>query len=125
MTKQEIFDRVATHLLTQGRRSDADDGEGKRECLYRGPNGLKCAVGCLIADEHYTVAVEGLGVSWAFGLDPDLEHVLVKSGIPNEKDSLDLLATLQRVHDGMLPGAWREGLVVTAERFGLSAAVLG
>ena len=37
LTSQEIFDKVAVHLLTQP-RSFTSNGE----CFYRGPNGEKC-----------------------------------------------------------------------------------
>ena len=47
---QEVFDRVASHLLTQSARSLLPDGSG---CAYRGANGRMCAVGCLIADYEY------------------------------------------------------------------------
>ena len=46
---QELFDKIATHLLTQGARSENSLGK----CLYRGEFGRKCAVGCLISDEEY------------------------------------------------------------------------
>lgn len=49
MTPQEIFDTVATHLFTQGRRSMHNG-----ICVYRGENNLKCAVGILIPDSVYT-----------------------------------------------------------------------
>ena len=48
MNIQEIFDTVSVHLLTQNEKSQESDFY--RSCLYRGPNGTKCAVGCLIKD---------------------------------------------------------------------------
>jgi hypothetical protein len=55
MTPQEIFDRSVAGVMKQGRPSvravpSNADGYG---CVYRGPNGLKCAAGHLIDDEHY------------------------------------------------------------------------
>jgi hypothetical protein len=55
MTRQELFDAVCAHLAQQGRRSWGvserfDDAEG---CLYRGPDGLRCAVGALMPDAVY------------------------------------------------------------------------
>ncbi len=47
MTKQEIFDKVATHLLTQNEKALNSVGG----CVYRTDKGLKCAVGCLIPVE--------------------------------------------------------------------------
>lgn len=62
---QEIFNKVATHLLTQGKRSVASDGS----CMYRGPEGTKCAIGCLIEDDEYHPLLEGKG---AYGLFYDV-----------------------------------------------------
>jgi hypothetical protein len=57
MTKQEVFDRVVTHLLTQKKRSASYYGS----CLYKGPDGLRCAVGCLFPDSYDTSKIEGSG----------------------------------------------------------------
>jgi hypothetical protein len=54
MTEQEIFDTVVRHLKKQGRRA-VDRGQ----CVYRHPEGLKCAVGCLISDAEYYPRMEG------------------------------------------------------------------
>lgn len=51
MNHQEVFTKVATHLLKQGRRALFAEKNGFRSCAYRGDNGTKCAVGCLIKDE--------------------------------------------------------------------------
>lgn len=40
LTKQEIFDTVATGLVAQGVRSINHNND----CRYRGPNGTKCAL---------------------------------------------------------------------------------
>jgi hypothetical protein len=56
-TDQEVFDQVANHLLTQNKRSvSATDNT---LCVYRSPDGLKCAAGCLIADDEYDPRMEG------------------------------------------------------------------
>lgn len=53
-TSQLIFDTVLAHLRNQGQRSY--DGH---MCLYRGPDGLQCAAGCLIPDDLYVPEMEG------------------------------------------------------------------
>src|SRR5581483_1310933 len=58
-TAQDIFNTVALHLFTQGRPSSCKGGY----CYYRGPNGMKCAVGALIPDENYYAGMEGKSVS--------------------------------------------------------------
>ena len=47
-TSQEEFDIVVKHLEQQKKRSVDTNGV---VCLYRGPNGAKCAVGALIPDD--------------------------------------------------------------------------
>lgn len=49
MEKQEIFDKVYDALLKQGVASIDSNGS----CMYRGPNGTKCAIGHLIPDELF------------------------------------------------------------------------
>lgn len=71
MTNEEIFEKVRTHLLTQNAKSMIDG-----ICLYRGPNGLKCAVGCLIEDEHFDPEHNSKFVS-----DEVVLQMLHKSGI--------------------------------------------
>ena len=63
MNQQEIFDKVASHLITQGVKSTYvfSDG-GYPRCAYRGDNGTMCAAGCLIPDEEYDQGFEGC--SW-------------------------------------------------------------
>lgn len=55
--KQEIFDKVAKHLLTQKARcTDSKTGI----CLYFDPETkMKCAAGCLIPDRDYSESFEG------------------------------------------------------------------
>jgi hypothetical protein len=118
MTNQEIFDTVALHLIKQGKQS-IDAAKGM--CLYRGPNGLKCAVGCLIPDEVY---------------DPSMEDECIKALI-NRYDALDflefntlLLLELQIAHDKEPPEdqTWMDAVILRlrkiAEYFKLSAKVL-
>jgi len=56
MNNQEIFDTVVNHLRAQGRKSI---NESSGVCLYRGPDGTKCAAGILIPDELYKPEMEG------------------------------------------------------------------
>ena len=115
MPPQEIFDTVATHLFTQGRR--AFDGVG---CVYRTPEGLSCAVGCLIPDDLYAPEMEGHGVT--FLLDEFTE-------LPDWfSENLGLLAELQNTHDHDLcwksTSAMHRALTRVAREYGLSPAIL-
>lgn len=87
MTPQEIFEKVVTHLFTQGRRSLNDQGW----CRYRGDKGTSCAVGCLIPDEVYDVGMEGSNsICLLFRYKKELPDLWQNSALLNE---------LQEVHD--------------------------
>ena len=113
MNRQEVFNKVRDHLLAQGEKS-ITGGPNARDCRYRGPNGLSCAVGCLIEDAAYSTKLEGLLV-W----DSRMGFALQKSGIPVDGQSLELLDDLQTVHDAYSPAHWAERLTELAHRQGL------
>lgn len=110
-TAQQVFDQVARHLLTQGRKSVATE-HGGSICVYRSPDGLKCAAGCLIADGEYSPKMEGIG--WG--------GLIAEYAVP--KQHANLVCALQHVHDRSMPGAWPSGLYEVACEFGLHTAVL-
>ena len=57
-TKQQIFDQVATHLLTQNKQAKIINGTNT-SCMYHVPDtDLKCAEGCIIADLKYDETCE-------------------------------------------------------------------
>ena len=105
---QELFNRVATHLLTQNEQSMVrEDGPGGAVyCKYRGPRGLKCAIGALIPDAAYRVQMEGERVTY----DP----IRVAAGIPEK-----LTAELQIVHDHNEPWRWPSMLAYVAREHDL------
>lgn len=108
ITTQAIFDRVATHLLTQNAPAlNADGG-----CVYRGMQGLQCAVGCLIPDDKYDPYIEGESVS----------DDAVRSMLPFEvtEEQLELLTDLQMTHDDVPPHTWPLSLEMLARRHGLN-----
>ena len=91
MTKQEIFDKVVKHFSIQRQAA----GRGVMLCcMYRTPDGRKCAVGALIPDEAYDPSCEGEGVSTLFREYPDMMRV---SGLTRRHEVL--LIDLQRAHD--------------------------
>ena len=53
-TDQTAFDVAYVHCMEQKERA-----VGNGLCVYRGPNGTKCAVGCLIPDGLYSKDMEG------------------------------------------------------------------
>lgn len=103
LTAREVFDRVSNHMLTQNQRASHASS-----CMYRTPNGLKCAVGCLIPDEDYSDRFEGITYQLAIraarpALAANLRAV-VESQIG--KGHTDLLTNLQYIHDKYEPCNW-------------------
>jgi hypothetical protein len=82
---QTAFDTVVAHLRLQKKRSAKP---GTNVCMYRGPDGTKCAVGVLIPDDQFDPAKESQHVSDLHSTIPALQGI-----------DLDFLCELQRVHD--------------------------
>lgn len=106
MTDQEIFTKVKNHLLTQNAKSAREiDGA----CMYRGPNGRMCAVGCLIPDELYSYSIELNPVGY-----------LPKEILNHLGGNEWLLQRLQSIHDLIEVEQWRNALSELATEFNLS-----
>lgn len=126
MNRQEIFDTVVTNLLKQGKRSFGPYKPNAYRyaecnlisvCLYRSPDGSKCAVGWLIPDELYVPQLENMMVP-TNGEENDVSHVLTKAGI--SKDDFYFLYRLQRVHDSCDVENWDVGFSKIAQEYGLA-----
>jgi len=117
---QEIFDTVVFHLLAQ--QAKAEDADGS--CLYRGADGKKCAIGCLIPDDRYNDAMEGKGLTMVSILQAlkandilavsDYELVdgigtYEDQSVPHTSLTAEgrLLQNLQWIHDQEEPETWR------------------
>jgi hypothetical protein len=99
---QEVFSKIEAHLLTQGQRSEVN-----QVCKYR-YNGLMCAVGCLIDDEHYSTDIEGMCAH-------SLPYTIIESIFKdNDKDNIEIgtnmLSDLQDMHDMSSIYNWRSHL---------------
>ena len=122
MNQQEIFDKVATHLIAQGKQSmGVGYGPlGAAGCAYRGDGGTMCAAGCLIPDDEYKPQFEG--IPW----------VSIANDVPSFLDAPDedhdLIDSLQLVHDDEnyweTPETLKDALRDVANCYGLSADVL-
>jgi hypothetical protein len=133
-TAQEVFDKVATHLLAQGKRSllfldhePETGGKIRREvCAYRGADGTKCAVGCLIPDEKYDPLIEGTSIRVMFSMVGSFKRksLLLSQALAGFLEHQDLLNALQHVHDDSTPEYWDIYLRQVAQRFGLDSSVI-
>ena len=112
MTPQEIFDTAARGIIGQGGPSVVLGGA----CLYRGPNGRKCAAGWLLPDDEWS---EEINSAWV-GDVPYFEG----------HKHLSLIFRLQVAHDGRPKddaeffGPWREEMLGIAKAYDLSPAIL-
>jgi hypothetical protein len=108
MTEQEIFTTVATHLLTQRAKSLRDNG-----CAYRGENGTKCAIGCLIPDDIYTLKIEGASIHGLLqGTHKKILPANFRSLFVNHEN---FLTQLQRLHDTEFVECWEKELKIIAQ----------
>ena len=122
MRKQQLFNTVAKHLLTQNKKAIKDG-----ICRYRFRN-LSCAVGCLIPENEYSRKLEGKSMTSFVGgfVDADVAAAVKKSKTLTNliRYHVDLVERLQRIHDSSTPMYWKEDLQKLADDFGLSAKVL-
>lgn len=108
MNRQEVFNKVATHLLTQKRKAlNLDTGY----CQYLCENGDKCAIGALIPDGHEAQR-SGYTVGYSFFRSyPDLMELWEVS----KDGDVDFLFALQNIHDGSDVDYWPERLRLFAQ----------
>jgi hypothetical protein len=104
---REVFDKVKTHLLTQGKRSAKMMGTSENPlCMYRAGGGLSCAVGCLIKNEYYNERLEGYTVQ-----THNVSQALKASGVDIKEPSMaDMLDDLQSLHDHTVLHDWASEL---------------
>ena len=110
MTTQELFDKMALHLLSQNERSESHDYYPR--CKYR-MGVLRCAIGCLIPDHKYHDDMEGQDIG---ELSDSIED-----SIGRELDSSEwyLLQEMQHVHDSDSIPLWGENIERVAAKFDL------
>lgn len=82
---QEIFNKVVTKVLKQGKPSVLDAGCA---CLYRSPDGSKCAAGHLLPDKEYNESLEYTSVFDINWFTLNFDH-----------DQLVMISDLQTAHD--------------------------
>lgn len=110
MNYQDTFNKVARHLLAQDTKSEDENGN----CLYRGPDGLKCAIGVLIPDDKYYKTLEGIRA----------ESSVVSKILKASREDRIFLKDLQQIHDDYDPPVWKDRLSNLANSYALSDQVL-
>ena len=97
MTKQEIFNKVAKHLLKQNKQAR---DEVRDNCCLKDVDGNKCALGCLIPAKLYHPDMEYGSMVVDFFLAYSIP------GIAKTTANLALLKDLQYVHDDIKVSEW-------------------
>ena len=112
-TKQEAFDKVVKHLITQGEPSVGAIG-----CAYQTKKGLQCAAGCLITDNETRLKAEG---NWTYAVQkiPKLATI----------GQIDFICNLQLAHDGAAGhqkwrALWVEEMKKLANKYKLKSGLL-
>lgn len=96
-TAREVFEQIKNHMLTQNKKCQlVEDGA----CAYRNKEGLKCAAGCLIADDEYKENFE-LN-NW--------DMLVYKKVVPAVHSKL--IKDLQLIHDCYDPDQWAAKLKI-------------
>lgn len=116
---QSTYTKILLALREQGRPSLTEGPEGQMNCMYRGDDGAKCAVGHLILEEVYSPRLE----YWSVGSDP-IMAALAASGIAPTHPMLNLLQACQIAHDSQLFEAslenWEQAMEQIAAEFSLT-----
>ena len=105
-TAQEVFNQIATHLLTQNETCISN-----QKCLYH-HKGLMCAAGCLIAKDEYLPAMDIGSQTWS-----QLESLNL---VPHSPHTY-LIIRLQVVHDTTVRiSDWKKELKIVANTYKLT-----
>lgn len=98
-TAREVFDFVKAALIKQGVPSRNEYAQ----CVYRGPNGTKCAAGHVLPNKVYSDILEGRDWSWVVRV---LEEKYPNKDWNNHRA---LIMRLQSAHDGASADAFAAG----------------
>lgn len=106
MTNQEAFTTMVLHLRKQGKRSTM---KNRSTCRYYGPDGLMCAVGCLIPEDEYRCSFEGNAVG------------VIQDKVPSIYSlNTGLLSDMQETHDYVDIEDWEESFSDIAKEYNLT-----
>ena len=106
-TAQEVFDQITQHLLRQGKAAKSATGACKYRAETVEEGVLKCAAGCLIADDEYDRLFES--ITW--------DDLVSGEKVPSAH--YQLIWDLQIIHDTVIPKDWSINFKVVAARYDL------
>jgi hypothetical protein len=112
---QEVFDWIVSNLLRQNHRS-VGVVEAERAdiltCVYRSPEGYKCAAGWVMADDEYRPEMEN--TAWV---------CLAEQGVV-PSDHASLIGHAQTIHDTEIPEDWPVNFTRLAVEYNLNTWLL-
>lgn len=117
MDKQAIYNQVRDHLLKQNAKSQFETENG---CFYRGPNGMKCAIGALIKDEFYKEEFNRYSVTAPPVLEMLKNSLNLSIGEEFSNQDINFMRELQHVHDCYPVKEWQHQLQIVANVHGLT-----
>jgi len=123
VSAQEVFDRVVTHLRAQNARSFIlkmdSPFDNEYTCAYRGANGFKCAIGCLIPDEEYKPEMERGSLEMLLMDTANCPRLFAKNSATEKmfNQHYYLLSSLQDIHDRIDISKWEKHFEMCAKRF--------
>jgi len=93
--RQEMFDKMYIGIVKQGKASYSIK---HANCMYRGPDGLKCGIGHLIPDDKYIPYLEHFSIDELILNPSDFDTKCIISSLFLEQDS-EFLDYAQQCHD--------------------------
>ena len=118
-SRQATFNRIVSHLRRQGTKAESRELTTQViACMYRTPDGRRCAVGCLIPDNRYDPAFEQTGVGGMNEADGERDNDVTLLMLELGHD-LELLIDFQAIHDTRTVNQWEPEFQKLAERRGL------
>ena len=121
---QETFDTVVAHLRRQRAKAEIrGSSPGEKICVYRAPDGKRCAAGCLIPDDRYEPSFEYTVVGGTEATHNNRANAVTLL-MEELGHDINLVKALQSVHDDAEVAQWEGRLEQIAEDFGLRKAPL-
>src|SRR5574343_435632 len=103
-TRQEVFNKVWDRAKDKVK---AIDGDTDYQCRYRAPNGKACFLGVLIPDDKYTPEMEYAG---SIACNETVLQFFGMSHCSENRNDIQFLYNLQRIHDFSDPNLWEQEL---------------
>ena len=115
---QAIYEKVARHLIDQGAKATRSANSGMAvSCVYRTPEGLTCAGGCLLTEDEAAAADQGhWGVDVELITSPGWGPIIARDRARDEPKlgrfdgSAPLIIQLQQIHDHSEVNVWPQAL---------------